>query len=593
MNYRSIGLPFILLLSVCFCLSPTLSFGQLTDVRIETRNDQQFYVHVVQKGNTLWGLHRLYEVSVEEIIQNNPSVQDGLREGDTVYIPVPIIERTKTHTVQGGETWYSIAKQYSTSVQHLQAWNSDVKKDLQIGQILKIVELFYVTGGKAADPLEHKTDDGASQLTITFNDSVVEHRVVRGETLYSISRRYLINQDKILSFNKKRSSHLKPGEVLLIPLKKERIEKVDVRIIPQKETEQIYEPLIFQRKDQYNIAILLPFFLDKTTGYSSSTANMSAEFLMGAQLAIDSLRLLGLNAKVYVFDTENDTQKIASILDRPEFETMDLIIGPLYKENASQLATWCKAHKIRLVCPVNVDTQILQNNPYVYTTIGSDMTLIKGLANYVATMFKPDKVVLIKPDNANDSILYQTFRSQYNRTAGLGGTKIIETSSSNISAYLSYSHRTAIIYPTNDAKSAVTFMDNLSKLSHKIGQSTYVFGTDEWLNMSGLNAFYRNKYRITVPTSLELNYGYDRTKTIHQKYRSRYKSDFTKIAVQGFDVLFHFCSELLLENPAEQLIMNKFEMVQIGPNHGFENQHVEILTHDDYQLKNITSGITP
>jgi len=562
-------------------------FSQLENVRIETREHQQFYVHVVQKGNTLWGLHRLYEVPVEDIIYHNPKVQDGLHEGDIVYVPIPMIERTRTHTVQQGETLYSIAKQYGISVESLQEHNPDSKNGLRIGQVLKIVETHYLTGGKVERSIISNSNE-SSKLTITFNDSVVNHIVEKGETLYSISRRYLVNQEKILTLNKKKNNHLKPGEVLKIPLKQERIEKVDVRAIPQKEIDKRYEPLIFQKKEQYNIAILLPFFLD---GSANSVATMSAEFLMGAQLALDSLKQTGLRAKVYVFDTKNDSLTISSILAKPEFLDMDLIVGPLYKSNALQLATWCLEHKVRLVCPVNTDTQILQNNPYVYTTIGSDMTLMKGMANYLATQFKPDKVVLIKPDNSSDSVLYQTFRSEYNRSAGFGGTKIIETTSANLVAYLSYSHRLAIVYPSNDMKSAVTFMNNLSKLSHKIGNSTYIFGTDEWLNMKEINAFYRNKYRLTVPMSMDLNYGYDRTKIIHQKYRSRYQSDFTKIAIQGFDVMYHFCSELLLERPVGQLIMNKFENVQIGPNHGFENQHVDILTHEDYQLKNINLGL--
>ena len=42
---------------------------------------------------------------------------------------------------------------------------------------------------------------------------------------------------------------------------------------------------------------------------------------------------------------------------------------------------------------------------------------------------------------------------------------------------------------------------------------------------------------------------------------------------------------------SQQLIMNDFESIQIGPNHGFENQRTEILTHDNFELKNISNGI--
>ncbi len=568
-----------------------LSFGQLEEVKIETRNGQRVYVHVVQRGNTLWGLHKLYDVPVEKIIQANPGVENGLQEGNVVYIPVPIVTEEKVHTVQSGETLYSISRKYGVDVKDLEKWNPGSGQGIREGQQLKIFNSTYITGEKTEEVVQEPVATD-SQITVTFNDSIVEHKVVQGETLYSISRRYLVSQDRIIAFNNKKNNNIKPGEILKIPLKKERVSKVDVREIPPKENDRpVDNSLIFKKKDEYHVAILLPFYLNKGAGYSEMVSNMSAEFLMGAQMAIDSLRQLGLNAKIYVYDTENSLEKIRSILAKPEMKSMDMLIGPLHKANAPVIADWCLEHKVRMVCPVNVDTKILQNNPYVYTTIGSDITLMKGLAKYMAQQFKGSKIVLVKPGNPQDSVLYQAFRTEYNRLAGAGATKLIETSPSGFSGYLSPSGRTALIYPTNDSKSAVSFMNELSRFAHKVGNSTYVFGTDAWLDMEGINAFYRNKYRLTVPTSMDLNYAYERTKYQHRKYRTLYRSDFTKVAVQGFDVMFNFCAELLLEKKVGQLIMNDFESVQMGPNHGFENQRTEILTHEDYELKNISNGV--
>lgn len=570
-----------------------VSFGQLEDVKIESRNGQRVYVHVIQKGNTLWGLHKLYDVPVEKIVAGNPGVENGLQEGQIVYIPVPVVTQEKTHTVAAGETLYSISRKYDVNVKDLTRWNPGSDQGIKEGQQLKIFNSTYVTGEKAEPAAaEQAKEPAANPVKITFNDSIVEHTVAQGETLYSISRRYLVPSEKIIAFNNKKNNNIKPGEVLKIPLKKERIAKVDVREVPDKETgKKVDNSLIFKKKDEYHVAIMLPFMLNKGAGYSEAISNMAAEFLMGAQMAIDSLEKAGLNAKVYVYDTENSPEKIRSILAKPELASMDLIIGPLNKSNAPLVADWCLEHKVRMVCPVNVDTKILQNNPYVYTTMGSDITLMKGLAKFMAQQFKGSKIVLIKPTTPQDSVLYQAFRSEYNRLAGAGATKLIETSPGNFSGYLSNSGRTALVFPTNDVKSATSFMNELSRYAHKFGSSSYVFGTDAWLDMDGINAFYRNKYRITVPTSMDLNYNYERTKIYHRKYRSLYQSDFTKVAIQGFDVMYNFCSELLLDKKAGQLIMNDFESIQIGPNHGFENQHTEILTHSEYELKNISNGL--
>lgn len=578
------------LFTITFLLFSSLTFGQLGEVKIETRNGEKVYVHVVQKGNTLWGLYKLYDVPVEKIIEKNPGVENGLQEGQTVYIPVPIVTEQKIHIVLAGETLYSIARKYDVDVKELAKWNPESSQGLKEGQQLKIFVATYITGEKAAPVVEkeNKSPD-RNPITVTFNDSIVEHIVTEGETLYAIARRYMVSADKIIEFNNKKNNILKPGELLRIPLKKERISNVALREIPEKEVATSKDEVpIFNKKSEYRIAILLPFMLNKGAGYSERISTMSAEFLMGAQMALDSLEKMGLNAKVYVYDVDNDEARVKSILAKPEMTSMDLIIGPLNKIHAPTIASWCLQHKIRMVCPVNVDTKLLQNNPYVYATIGSDITLIKGMAQFISQKFNGDNIILVKPSSAKDSALYQAFRSEYKRLTGNGKGKLVETTPDNISNFLSASAKLAIVYPTNDPKSAVSFMNELSRYSNKFSANSYVFGTDAWLDMDGINAFYRNKYRISVPASMDLNYSYDRTKMYHRKYRALYGSDFTKVAIQGFDVTFGYCYELLLGHKPGQLIMNDFESTQVGQNHGYENKHVEILSHENFELINIS-----
>jgi len=583
-----------LVCSILFIVLSFCSFSQLQDVRIETKDGQRVYVHVIQKGNTLWGIHKLYDVPVEDIVAINPGVQNGLQEGQIVYIPVPVISSEKAHIVVAGETLSSIARKYDVSVKDLEKWNPGVENGIKIDQKIVIVDATYATGEKIKSPEVSKAETTVQKenIKVSFNDSIIEHPVAQGETLYSISKRYIVPAETIIAFNKKKNNNIKPGEVLRIPLKKERISKVDVREVPGKEVSTSRNNTIFnQKKGEYKVAILMPFMLNKGAGYSEAISNLAVEFLMGAQMAIDSLEKAGLNAKVYVYDTENNLEKVKELLAKSEMATMDMLIGPLNKAHAQTMADWSMKNKIRLVCPLNVDTKILQNNPYVYTTVGSDITLMKGLAKFMATKFSGSKILLVKPTNAQDSILYHAFRSEYNRLAANGGSKLIETTPTGFTSYLSASTQMGIVFPTNDSKSVTTFMNELARFSHKFGPTSYVFGNDSWLNMESLNAFYRNKYRVSVPSSMDLNYNYDRTKIYHRKYRTIYQSDFTKVAVQGFDVMYNFCMELLVGKNVDQLIMNDFKSVQVGPNHGFENQHVEILSYDQYELINISNGV--
>ena len=61
----------------------------------------------------------------------------------------------------------------------------------------------------------------------------------------------------------------------------------------------------------------------------------------------------------------------------------------------------------------------------------------------------------------------------------------------------------------------------------------------------------------------------------------------TKMAVQGFDVLYYFTSLLLLSNSLNELIMNQFDLKQNGVGNGYENSNVYIIEQEDFELINV------
>ena len=579
------------ILFLFLCLN-TLLLAQPEGAEIQTIKGERVYVHTVQAGNTLWGIHKLYNVPVEDIVRRNPGVEAGIQDGAIIYIPVPKISESKTHTVKGGETLFGISKIYGVTVDDIIQWNPVVKDGLKVDQQLVIHISGYVNDTETtapidAVPVEQKPQD---KITVTFDDSVVYHTVAESETFYSISKRYMVSPEKLMEFNGKKNTKIKPGEVLKIPVKKEKIERVAVREVPKVPTPKVDSTLLFKKKEEYSVAILLPFYLDRGKGYSETVSNMATEFYMGAQMAIDSLKRLGFNAKVYVYDSQNDSTAIASILAKPEFKTMDLVIGPLYKSNIEQVATWCKQNKVRMVCPGNVPMKVIQNNSLVYTAVPSEIALMKGLANYTYRKHKNDKLVLIKPSKKEDSLLYEAFRTEYNVLCAKGGSKLIETTPGGFTSYLSRSTNLILIYPTNDKASATKFVNELGRFSHKVNESsTYVFGTNEWLDFDGINSGSLGKYKLTFADGMKFNYTDERIKRYAKLYRKRYRSDFTKMSAQGHDVMFNYCAELLLNLKVGELIMNDFNTVQVGNANGYENKSYYILSQREFEILNVTN----
>ena len=136
-------------------------------------------LHEVQAKETLWGISKKYNISVEDLKKANPLLEtEGLKIGQQITIPSNIIavsdsEKTIESSIQTStdvevsrevlpkETKYGIAKEFGISVAELEKQNPEIKKKLPLGYILKI----HVSQEKA-DALQ------ASKPTQTIKDTL-------------------------------------------------------------------------------------------------------------------------------------------------------------------------------------------------------------------------------------------------------------------------------------------------------------------------------------------------------------------------------------------------------------------------------------
>ncbi|EJL64486.1 C40 family peptidase [Flavobacterium sp. CF136] len=113
-------------------------------------------LHEVQAKETLWGISKKYNISVEDLKKANPLLEtEGLKIGQQITIPSNVIavsdsEKTIESSIQTStdvevsrevlpkETKYGIAKEFGISVAELEKQNPEIKKKLPLGYILKI-----------------------------------------------------------------------------------------------------------------------------------------------------------------------------------------------------------------------------------------------------------------------------------------------------------------------------------------------------------------------------------------------------------------------------------------------------------------------
>jgi len=179
-----------------------ISVGQKLVIPGFTESTGSNINYVVQKGDSLYSIASKYNTTVDDIKRLNNLATNTLTIGQTLRIPTKetiIIEPdtgapTNTYTVQFGDTLYTIADDNNISVDELIRLNNLTDYELYVGQILKLPTL------------------AGEEEIIGENEYVVK----RGDSLYSIARTYGTTVDELKRLNNLTSNALDVGQVLIV-----------------------------------------------------------------------------------------------------------------------------------------------------------------------------------------------------------------------------------------------------------------------------------------------------------------------------------------------------------------------------------------
>ncbi len=179
---------FLLLVSV-------LNANPLDSIGSEVINGKVYVLHQVEQGETVYSISSKYGATMRDIVAVSPEVKKGLQIGMVIKVlysgKKKTIAKSTTnyHIVKSGETLYGVSRNYNVSVNQIMEWSQLKSTELDIGQKL------IINGDvKKLDPIKIVTDKGNQIHIVTQGEGL--YGIAR---IYNITVDDIINWNQLQS----------------------------------------------------------------------------------------------------------------------------------------------------------------------------------------------------------------------------------------------------------------------------------------------------------------------------------------------------------------------------------------------------------
>ena len=598
---RRLYIMLFLMLSVC---------ALAQDYPIKNIDGVDYYVYTVEPSEGLYRISKKFNVLQADIYKANPSVNEGLKAGQTLYIPVKnqakkiqpsTTKQVIEHQVVAKQTLYSISKMYGVEKEEIIRLNPEIENGIiKIGQILRIP----VSDKTKAQVQDNVAKQINSDKTTVQNEVKAQQPVLpkkkyvtyevksRKETLYGISKQFGVSINEIIEANPYAQDGIKKGDILQIPVVEENIPKTSgsdiLHIVKPKET--IYgiskqynitkEDLLranpklenglmigdtilitssspqptttptdnnaIVQKATYRIAYMLPFSAEEDK--NSTNIDRFIEFYRGSLLAMEKIKEQGISLEVYTFDTQLGTTKINDILKNGIPKTVDMIIGPAYPEQVAIVADYAKKNNVIQIVPFT--SQISNSDRFAlqYQFNPSSADLDKAIINNILDKHRTDNVFIVNFASQNSKSYHLPERLE--KALKSNSIKYTKLKANSLTAdNISALNRNANNLIVLSSCSTQEFKDFVGAVSADNKNYTFVVENDIF-NYAKADKSLKNKNFVTYSLF---------NATPEDKYLNAYSRYFTVRTQQstpnydllGYDITLYFCKAL---QPNKQLI---------------------------------------
>ena len=499
------------------------------------------------------------------------------------------------HTVQPGQTLYSICKAYGANIDEVKSLNDKKDNALSLYEVLKV---------PYTDPF------------VQQDDKFYYHKVVKGETFYSIARLYKIKPKRLLKFNEgyAQNQPLAVGAVVKLPLaeidlsvlgeeeieasvgkkqeirperpvRNESVKKVEEASVtdilqnalmqknekteqePEKETTTVigatdkmeipdYISEVVMPVDPFvKVALLLPFsakdypvfvdtLVEKMPVQISARSEQFISFYEGVLLAVDSLKNQGYKVNLKVFDTERSAEKMYTMVDEIDRLHPDLIIGPVYGSVYKALMDDLTNKNIPVIYPLSSRSEEFGVYPDFIQVNPSMKALTVAMSDWLREEAEEANLVCLNltGNEVSHSDLedIRLFKEYMHR---IGSMNFYDWNTSavpldGLRLQLLPDRENIIILPTTKEAEVSKILPVLSALTD--GYRITVVGFPEWQTFTSVDHETYFKLNTKIFTYSYVDNTTEPAKRFALKYRKYFYTEPNNLAYKAFDMSLYF-----------------------------------------------------
>ena len=539
---------------------------------------KSYYLHTVQPGQTLFSICRAYAVSVADVKALNKKKEETLRLYEVLRIPYvePFVQQDDKyyyHKVRQGETLYSIARLYEIKPKRLLKFNEEYQDTpLAIGNIVKL-------------PL---------------SEIVLPKKQIRTEELFMEEKPVIKDSSDIKSF-------LQEGTIAI----GETVEEVVGDTLPEsaRKVEEILSvlPTKIVEDSVIRVALLLPFSanaypvyqdsMDREEVKLSSRSEMFLSFYEGMLLAVDSIKSCGYQIELYVYDTERSSEKAYVLADELNRIQPNLIIGPVYASVYKVLAEQLNNKNIPLIYPLSARREQFGVYPNFVQVNASLELVAENMLQWLDQQCQTANVLYLDVKGTSDPEALTHVRFKERLLAMDGVRSFIwnmdEVPLDSLRVLFLPDRENIIMLPEEKEGEISKVLPLLSALTDRY-QLT-ILGFPEWQTFASIDHQTFYKLNTKLFTYSYVDYSLETIKQVTENYRKYFSTEPNTLVFKAFDMGLYFMKLVAkygehaleaLEHESSIIGCSQFRFRTIPDHVGKENNGFYIIHYtSDYRLK--------